>query len=78
MSSTTLTADQDTIRALDDAVAAFKAALGSDDGEAVMRARTGVYEALLACVFRAARVRGERHRARMGAHGDAPGAGAGR
>lgn len=71
MSGATLTEDHATIRALDDAVAAFKAALGSDDGQTVLQARTRVYEALLVCTFRAARVRGERRRARMAAHDDA-------
>jgi hypothetical protein len=54
--------DQDTVRALDEAVAAFKASLGSDDVWDVFRARTKVYDALLACVFRAGDSRRERAR----------------
>jgi hypothetical protein len=51
---------------LDHAVSAFVVRLGGDDGEAVMRERTRVYEALLCCQLRAARRRGERQRAREG------------
>ncbi len=61
-----LQADQDTVRALDEAVAAFKASRGSDDGEDVMRARTKVYEALMVCTFRAAAIRGKRKRGELG------------
>lgn len=57
--------DQETVRALDEAVATFKASLGSDDGEDVMRARTKVYEALMVCTFRAAAIRGERKRGEL-------------
>lgn len=65
MSYQQLQEDQDTVRALDESIAAFKASLGSDDGDDVFRARTKVYEALLACVFRAASLRGKRKRGEL-------------
>jgi hypothetical protein len=62
MSARELAEDRETVAALDAAVARFKALLGSDDGDALYRARTDVSEAMLRCLFRAARLRGERGR----------------
>jgi len=59
MSYHDLAADQITVAAFDEAVAAFKAALGGDD-MALIRASTEVGRTMLLCRIRAAAIRGER------------------
>jgi len=59
MSSNELAEDRETVAALDAAVARFKALLGSDDGDALLHAWMEVTEAILHCLFRAARLRRE-------------------
>jgi len=63
MSGEELADDRETVAALDAAVARFKSLLGSDDGDALLHAWMEVTEAILHCLFRAARLRRERARA---------------